>query len=226
MNMQLTANLQLRGLGETLGVLCIWNLVVMVFGLPVGSADDLPPSRTTTVYAADEYSNHPSGIYSYMAGSEDEWRLTCLRLGTGGAETLFSVRLPSVITAPVSFEDCVVTVNATGDLRVYDLTGREILRWLVPSIRGAISQMLRFGYVGRRVLLVHKFFGSQSRVQKTELVVIELLSNAKGVVRKRVVLDWPSGVYSVSILSQFRAPEVLIVGEKETRRLSIEIEAP
>jgi len=226
MNTQLTVNVQLRGRGKTLTVLCICSVTAIVSDLLGRTADASPPARNTTNYASAEHSHHPSGICSYVAGSKDEWRLICLRLGMAGAETLFSAALPSVVKAPVSFEDCVVTVNALGDLHVYDLTGRETLHWLVPSIQGAISQMMRFGYVGRRVLLVHNFFGPQSRVQKTELVVIEIANNARAVVRKRVILDWPSGVHYASMLSQFRAPEVLIVGEKETRRLSIEVEAP
>lgn len=226
MNTQLTVNMQLHGREKTLTVLCICSLLAIVFRLPGRSADDLPPAPTTTIFAANEHSQHPSGIYSYVAGGGDDWRLICLRLGMAGAETLFSVPLAGAMNRPVSFKDYVVTVNALGDLRVYELSGREVLHWLVPSIQGAISQMMRFGYEGRRVLLVHKFFGPQSRLQKTELVVIEVVNNAKAVLRKRVILDWPSGVYYVSMLSQFRAPEVLVVGEKETRQIRIEIQGP
>lgn len=217
---------QLTGSSMSFRMLFTWYLVATACGLLVGGADKMPQAHGTMHYAAAEYSHHPCGIYSYIAFDEDEWRLICIRLGMEGTKTLFSVPVPASMKAPVSFEDCVVTVNATGDLRVYDLSGRETLQWVVPSIQGAISQVLRFGYEGRQILFVHRFFGQQNRVQKTELVVVELVTNAKAVVRKRVVLERPSVVRYVATLPRSRGVEVLVVGDDQSVRMPIEIEAP
>lgn len=170
-------------------------------------------------YAASEWSAHPSGIFSYIARvGNDSPILACTRLTSTGASNLFTLHVSKGTLAPVTMASCVIVANISGNITGYDLKGKQMFVWMVPSMKGVVADLQRLGYGDDRVLLVHKYFPSGVRRVATELLVLEISKDAQPLVLQRITSRINGPVERVYVLGP---TELMFVGPAETERITI-----